>query len=119
MPVSAANGLHSAGDCDKQVFAAAGLRGDPTARVRTGSAAGHRRGTRRLAGKEVSMDTSSRRWFVEEFRLRGPLEEFQDFGEHEIERLRNADPEFDDTPHREAIDLVMRKLSQGTMGAKP
>ena len=49
-------------------------------------------------------------WFVEQFYLRSPVEEFQDFGQKEIERLRTDDARFDDGTHRAAVNLVLRKL---------
>jgi len=57
-------------------------------------------------------------WFVEEFHLRSPVEEFQEFSRLEIERLRNGNPTFDDSNHRQAVDLVLRKLRPDRMGGK-
>ena len=57
-------------------------------------------------------------WFVEEFHLRSPVEEFQEFSRLEIERLRNENPTFNDSNHRQAVDLVLRKLRPERMGGK-
>ncbi len=64
------------------------------------------------------MDTSDDKWFVEQFHLRSPIEEFQESSRLEIERLRDRNPRFDDSIHREAIDLTLRKLRPGLIGAK-
>ena len=57
-------------------------------------------------------------WFVEEFHLRSPYEEFKEFSLSEMERRRSEDPKFDDTTHREAIELVLHKLQPGRTGGK-
>jgi hypothetical protein len=62
------------------------------------------------------MTTSGEKWFVEEFHLHSPVEEFQEFSRLEMERLRAGNPKFDDSTHREAIDLVLRKLRPERMG---
>lgn len=56
------------------------------------------------------MGDSSEKWFVDHFHLRSPVEEFEEFGRTTIERLRDGNLRFDDTTHREAIGLVLRKL---------
>ncbi|MCH7808391.1 MAG: hypothetical protein IIB60_04130 [Planctomycetes bacterium] len=56
------------------------------------------------------MSTSTDNWFVEEFHLRSPVEEFQEFSRLELERARNADPGINDAVDREAVDLVLRRL---------
>jgi len=56
------------------------------------------------------MDTSHDKWFVEQFHLRSPVEEFQAHCRLEIERLRDSSAQFDDTLHRDAVELVLRKL---------
>ena len=58
------------------------------------------------------------KWFVEEFHLRSPIEEFREFSRLELERLCNGNPTFDVSTHRKAIDLVLRKLSPERMGGK-
>ena len=58
------------------------------------------------------------KWFVDEFHLRSPIEEFQEFSRLEIQRLRNAKPGFDDSTHRQAVDLVLRKLRPERMGRR-
>ena len=63
------------------------------------------------------MDTSNDNWFVEQFHLRSPIEEFQESCRLEIERLRENDASFDDTTHREAVDLTLSKLRPVLMGA--
>jgi len=64
------------------------------------------------------MSTPREEWFVEQFYLRSPLEEFQDFGRGEIERHRDGDARFDDATHRAAIDLVLRKLRAERTGER-
>jgi len=64
------------------------------------------------------MATSDEKWFVEEFHLRGPIEEFQESCRQEIDRLRDADPRFDDQLHREAAALVLRRLSGDKKGGR-
>jgi hypothetical protein len=61
---------------------------------------------------------SSEKWFVEEFHLHSPVEEFQEFARLEIERLRSGNPKFDDSTHREAVDRVLRKLRPERLGSK-
>lgn len=56
------------------------------------------------------MSTSHRQWLVEDFRLNSPVKEFQDYSREEMERLRMVDPGFDDTGHRQAVELVLRRL---------
>ncbi len=56
------------------------------------------------------MSTPSDKWFVEEFNLRSPIEEFQEHARLEIERLRTGNPNAGDALHRAAADLVLRKL---------
>ena len=56
------------------------------------------------------MNTPHEKWFVEQFHLRSPVEEFQEHARLEMERLRDSDIRFDDTMHRHAVDLVLRKL---------
>jgi len=56
------------------------------------------------------MDTPTQEWFVDEFHLRSPVEEFEEFSSREVERLRSEDPSFADARHRAAIDLVRTKL---------
>ena len=62
------------------------------------------------------MDTSGRKWFVEEFQLRSPVDEFREFSQLEIERLRNENPRFSDSIHRAAVELVLAKLRPGRRG---
>jgi len=64
------------------------------------------------------MSTPSEEWFVEQFHLRSPLEEFQEFGRFEIERLAAADTRFDEAQHRAAVDLVLRKLRAERTGPR-
>ena len=63
------------------------------------------------------MSTSTDNWFVEEFHLRSPVEEFQEFSRLELERARNADPSLNDAVDREAVDLVLRRLRGERMDA--
>lgn len=62
------------------------------------------------------MNTSHEKWFVEQFHLRSPVEEFQENARLEMDRLRDADVKFDDTMHRRAVDLVLRKLRPERVG---
>ena len=64
------------------------------------------------------MDISGEKWFVEQFHLRSPVEEFQQCSRLEIERLRTEDPRFNDSTHREAIELVLHKLRPGRVGGR-
>lgn len=64
------------------------------------------------------MNTPSEKWFVEEFHLRSPVEEFEEFGRLEVERLYGANPKFDASTHREAMDLVLQKLRPERRGRK-
>jgi hypothetical protein len=48
------------------------------------------------------------------FRLHHIAEEFENHSRAEIERLRGSDPDFDEQLYQQAIDLVLRKLSQYT-----
>ena len=65
------------------------------------------------------MSTSNESWFVEDFHLRSPVEEFQEYSRLEIERLRNSQPNLNDAIHRQAIDLVLRKMRGERTGATP
>jgi hypothetical protein len=58
------------------------------------------------------------KWFVEEFNLRSPIEEFQEHTRLEIDRLRNGNPKFNESSHRQAAELVLRKLRPERMGGK-
>ena len=42
--------------------------------------------------------------------LGGPLQDFLDYCEAELERRRNSGEEFDEEVYREAIDLVVRRF---------
>ena len=61
------------------------------------------------------MDAAGEKCFVEEFHLRSPVEEFEEYGRAALEHLRNGDPKLDETTHREAIGLVLRKLGGGPL----
>lgn len=62
------------------------------------------------------MNTSGEKWFVQEFQLRSPVDEFREFSRLEVERLRNENPRFSDSTHRAAIALVLQKLRPGGRG---
>lgn len=49
-------------------------------------------------------------WFVEQFHLSSPLEEFEEHARLEMERCRSEDAQFDESTHRRAIRMVMGKL---------
>lgn len=63
------------------------------------------------------MSTSTENWFVEEFHLRSPVEEFQEYSRLEMERVRASEPDADDAPYRQAVNLVLSKL-RGDGGGK-
>ena len=42
----------------------------------------------------------------------GPASDFAEFCEAEFERRRNSDEDFDESAHRAAMDLVLRKLQR-------
>lgn len=44
-------------------------------------------------------------------KLHGPARDFAGFCEAEFERRRNSDAPFDEEAYREAMELVLRKLS--------
>ena len=46
--------------------------------------------------------------------LRGPARDFADFCEAEFERRRNTDAPFDEEAYREAMEIVLRKLTAST-----
>ena len=56
------------------------------------------------------MQTPDSQWFVESFHLHSPIEEFEQFSRIEAERQRAEQPSIDDSVHREATELVLRKL---------
>ena len=63
------------------------------------------------------MTTSHGNWFVEQFHLRSPVEEFQEHCRLELERLRSAQSACHDAAHHEAVDLVLKKLLPDRKGA--
>lgn len=54
-------------------------------------------------------DTSA---IIQQFRLNDPAEEFTQYSQMEAERLQLADPNFDENLHKQAVELVLRKLKQ-------
>ncbi len=56
-------------------------------------------------------------WFVEEFHLRSPVEEFEEFSRQEMERLRRANAKYNETTYREAVDLVLDTLRPERKGS--
>ena len=65
----------------------------------------------RQKNAQAAGDSEQRKqWFVEEFHLRSPVEEFQEHAKLEINRLRNGNANASDALHRAAADLVLRKL---------
>ena len=64
------------------------------------------------------MSPSGEKWFVEQFHLRSPVEEFEEFSQLEIRRLRAENVGFNDATHREAIDLVLGCLRPNKTGGK-
>ena len=49
---------------------------------------------------------------VRQFRLSDPAEEFVYYSQTEAERLQVDDPQFDESLHQQAVELVLRKLTQ-------
>ena len=62
------------------------------------------------------MNSTEDKWFVEQFHLRSPVEEFQEFAAAEFDRLMIADPKFDEGTHRRAVNLVLSKLRSAAGG---
>ena len=58
------------------------------------------------------MENKGDQALIEEFRLSKLAEEFEIYSQAEIERLRGANPDFDERLYQEAVSLVFRKLSQ-------
>ncbi len=56
------------------------------------------------------MDTSAEKCFVEQFHLRSPIEEFEDYSHEALEQLRKGNGKSDEATYREAMALVFRKL---------
>lgn len=64
------------------------------------------------------MNSSEDKWFVEQFHLRSPVEEFQEFAAAEFDRLIGEDPKFDEATHRRAVGLVLSKLRTAAAGGR-
>ncbi len=64
------------------------------------------------------MDSSKQQWLVEDFRLDHPASEFEDYAQSEIARFRTADPTFDDSLHREAVEVILKQLNRPGQGGK-
>jgi hypothetical protein len=47
----------------------------------------------------------------EDFTRRGPEDEFREYARRELERLRNTDAKFDEDLHRQAVALVLERLT--------
>lgn len=56
------------------------------------------------------MNSSRGNWFVEQFHLRSPIEEFREHTRLELETLRSGQSKCDETAHQEAVRLVLKKL---------
>lgn len=65
------------------------------------------------------MDTSSDKWFVEQFHLRSPVEEFEDYSRAAIERLADGSGQYDDSTYREAVAMVLGRLRPDRDGIEP
>ena len=63
------------------------------------------------------MTTLGKNWFVGQFHLRSPIEEFEDYSRTALDRLRDGSGNSDDSNCREAIDLVLSKLHPNRTGA--
>ena len=64
------------------------------------------------------MSLPTDKWFVEEFHLRSPVDEFQEFARLEMERVRASDPDVNEAPYRQAVNLVLGKLRRDGGGGK-
>ncbi len=62
------------------------------------------------------MGTESDKWFVDEFRLRSPVEEFEDHVRFELEQIR-ASPNPNVTAYQKAAVLVAEHLRRDQEGA--
>ena len=62
------------------------------------------------SSKTNSRPSGDQQWFVEQFHLSSPLEEFEEHARLEMDRCRSEDAQFDDNNHRRAIRMVMGKL---------
>lgn len=58
------------------------------------------------------MPTSDKQSVIQEFRLSDLAEEFTEHSGAEMERLRSAQPDFDESLYQQAVELVLRKLKQ-------
>ncbi len=58
------------------------------------------------------MTHTEERPILEGFRLRDPAEEFEEYCQVELERLRSSGTDFDEDLYREAVRLVLRKLGR-------
>lgn len=47
-----------------------------------------------------------------EFVRRTPLEEFQEYTDNELRRLRDSDADVDEGLYRQAVELVVQKLNK-------
>lgn len=63
------------------------------------------------------MTTLGENWFVGQFDLRSPIEEFEDYSRTALDRLRDGGGNSVDSNCREAIDLVLSKLNPNRTGA--
>ncbi len=62
------------------------------------------------SSKNTSRRGGDQQWYVEQFHLSSPLEEFEEHARLEMDRYRSEDTQFDDGIHRRAIRMVMAKL---------
>lgn len=58
------------------------------------------------------MTTADKQSVIQEFRLSDLAEEFTEHSRVEMERLRSAQPDFDESLYQQAVELVLRKLNQ-------
>lgn len=65
------------------------------------------------------MKTPGEKCFVEQFHLRSPVEEFEEYSRTVIENPREGSGHSDDSTYREAIALVLSKLRPGWDGNDP
>lgn len=61
------------------------------------------------------MSTESDKWFVDEFRLRSPVEEFEDYVRFELEQIRGL-PNPNLAAYQKAADLVVSRLRRDREG---
>ncbi len=65
------------------------------------------------------MDASPDKWFVEQFHLRSPVEEFEEYSGAAMDRLADGSGPYDDSTYREAVAMVLGRLRPDRDGIEP